>query len=231
MKLFHFIPSGKVHPDSSKPTKIKALLPDWYKNAEKYFLVNTDSVNFEQAGLRSCLPFLDAMTSGFTLVSPCDIEFKKDEEGKLNLYWDSKLEAQPVSIRDYASGKTIPRPLGYSDVHYTWNNQWGWEVPRGYSVLVTHPCNRFELPFLTMSAVVDSDKFTSNGNIPFFLQKDFTGIIPAGTPIAQLIPIKRESWVHVHNKQRVKAAHILGSVTQIIPQYYAKHLRQKKEYK
>jgi hypothetical protein len=32
-------------------------------------------------------------------------------------------------------------------------------------------------------------------NHPFLIKKDFVGIIPAGTPIAQAIPFKRESWV------------------------------------
>jgi hypothetical protein len=31
-------------------------------------------------------------------------------------------------------------------------------------------------------------------NFPFFIRKDFEGIIPAGTPIAQAIPFKRTDW-------------------------------------
>jgi hypothetical protein len=31
-------------------------------------------------------------------------------------------------------------------------------------------------------------------NFPFFLKKDFNGIIKAGTPIIQAIPFKRETW-------------------------------------
>jgi hypothetical protein len=41
---------------------------------------------------------------------------------------------------------------------------------------------------------MDSDKFHGNGNIPFFIKKNFEGIIPAGTPFAQIYPIKREKW-------------------------------------
>jgi hypothetical protein len=32
------------------------------------------------------------------------------------------------------------------------------------------------------------------GNIPFFIKKGFTGTIPAGTPMFQILPIKREDW-------------------------------------
>ena len=32
--------------------------------------------------------------------------------------------------------------------------------------------------------------------MPFFLEKGFSGVIPAGTPYAQMIPFKREDWDH-----------------------------------
>ena len=45
-----------------------------------------------------------------------------------------------------------------------------------------------------MSGVVDTDAFPLEVNLPFFIRKDFVGIIPAGTPIAQAIPFKRQDW-------------------------------------
>jgi hypothetical protein len=30
--------------------------------------------------------------------------------------------------------------------------------------------------------------------MPFFITKDFVGLIPKGTPFAQIVPFKRESW-------------------------------------
>jgi hypothetical protein len=38
------------------------------------------------------------------------------------------------------------------------------------------------------------------GEIPFFLKQDFEGIIPEGTPIVQIIPIKRDSWESIRSK-------------------------------
>jgi hypothetical protein len=51
-----------------------------------------------------------------------------------------------------------------------------------------------------MSAIVDSDTFTPPGNYPFYLREDFEGIIPAGTPMFQIIPIKRDDWTSELNK-------------------------------
>ena len=68
------------------------------------------------------------------------------------------------------------------------------ELPEGYSALYTHPLNRFELPFLTMSGIVDNDHVRLPGTMPFFFLKAVTGIIPAGTPYAQIFPFRREHW-------------------------------------
>ena len=78
---------------------------------------------------------------------------------------------------------------------------------------------------------MDSDNFSLGGQIPFFLQKDFTGIIPAGTPIAQLIPIKRDNWqseVLPHNQGFVKKQ--LFNVSRYLYGGYKKHLWVKKSY-
>jgi hypothetical protein len=31
--------------------------------------------------------------------------------------------------------------------------------------------------------------------MPFFLREGFSGVIPSGTPYAQIIPFKREDWI------------------------------------
>jgi hypothetical protein len=48
-----------------------------------------------------------------------------------------------------------------------------------------------------LSGIVDFDKYNHSkiGNLPFYLKKNFTGIIPKGTPMYQIIPIKRNDWV------------------------------------
>jgi hypothetical protein len=37
-------------------------------------------------------------------------------------------------------------------------------------------------------------------HFPFLLKKGFEGIIPAGTPLAQIIPFKRDNWVSEQEK-------------------------------
>jgi predicted membrane-bound spermidine synthase len=52
-----------------------------------------------------------------------------------------------------------------------------------------------ESPFTILPGIVDTDTYTAPVNFPFVLNDiNFEGLIPAGTPIAQVIPIKRDEW-------------------------------------
>ena len=78
-------------------------------------------------------------------------------------------------------------------------NPWRIKVPAGYSVLLTQPFNRPDLPFTCFSGLVDCDRFETTINLPFL----WTGpvgqhLLPAGTPIAQIIPIRRDALLKDH---------------------------------
>ena len=88
----------------------------------------------------------------------------------------------------------LPVPDNCHPIHYGWRMNWFYETPPGYSVLITHPMNRFDLPFYTMSGIVESDIWGLPVFTAFFLKRNFIGVIPKGTPIFQIIPIKRDSW-------------------------------------
>ena len=61
-------------------------------------------------------------------------------------------------------------------------------------MLFTQPMHR-PSPFTILDGVVDTDQYDSPVNFPFVLNDwKFEGLIPAGTPMAQVIPFKRESW-------------------------------------
>jgi len=187
------------------------FIPQWYRDGEKYIdretgLKNPKDPSKRAGGMKSCVPFLDAMISGYIQqlsvairitknngTDPVEWEYvEKDKDGNYN---NLNIEFGIINERDGDLGETIPRPFGYSHNHLAFTGKWGWQVPKGWSVLVTHPLNRFDLPFTTMSGIMESDKFMSAGNVPFFIQKDFTGVIEKGTPLFQIIPIKRAKWL------------------------------------
>jgi hypothetical protein len=187
MKIIKFIPFGgrkKLMPPSV------SKIPQWWRDGE---LVLSQG----EPGLKSCVPFMEVMMSGYTINLPFDLFVSKNEEGNTSIKWNAPghngwpnfIEERPKEL-----GETIPRPAGHLPNGFIWAGQWSWKTPKGYSALVTHPFNRFDLPFTTLSATMDADKFYGNGNVPFFLKEDFQGVIPAGTPIIQIFPYKRDKW-------------------------------------
>lgn len=192
MKIMRFAPA---FPEKEKmllePIPCKKYIPDWYKNGESLYIENGQ----EMKGLKTCKPFLDVMISGYFLLIPFDITVGIDEDNNLKLSWDGPDEwFNFVGERQGQIGSTIPVPAGHRSNHLVWSSKWGWKTPRGWSSIVTHPFNQQDLPFRTMSGLIDSDKFFTNGNLPFHIKEGFTGVIPAGTPFAQIIPVKRSSW-------------------------------------
>jgi hypothetical protein len=62
-------------------------------------------------------------------------------------------------------------PQGYYKDHFAWMPDWGMKLPEGYSALFMTPMNRFDLPFMNTTGVVDSDKVELLGSFPFLLLK------------------------------------------------------------
>jgi hypothetical protein len=180
------------------PPPIPAVqgLPDWFKALpQKAFNTTTQS---DTQTIKRCPPFIDAMTYGFLIPLPCDL---KVENGEFS--WDFDLPANaadnfvrsPISFHD--PSQVAGTPFFEEDrFAIKFNNFWSIEAPAGYSILFTHPVNRPDLPFTTLTGLVDSDAYhDSRINFPaHWHDMSFNGVLPKGTPVAQCIPVKRESW-------------------------------------
>lgn len=192
MKKIEFIPNseqtGKALPP---PAPSKGYVPQWYKDSPRFTTGNdlTFGDDGPNKNYKLCVPFLDIMTAGYMLELPYDIHVQPLGD-RISFDW---VDA-PNLISARRNLKGMPRPAGCIEQAYAWTFFWGFKTPVGYSSLVTHPYNRHDLPFITTSGIIDSDGFSQGGEIPFFLKQGFSGTIPAGTPIAQVIPFKREPW-------------------------------------
>ena len=171
-------------------------LPDWFKAMpQTAFNIVTQE---ENQTVKRCPPFIDAMTYGFLIPLPCDLTVANGE-----FSWDLDLPVNnvnnftrsPVAFHD--AGQVAGSPYHADDrLLIKFNNFWSIEAPEGYSLLFTHPVNRPELPFTTLTGLVDSDHYTDNiVHFPaHWHDMNFSGVLPKGTPVAQCIPVKRESW-------------------------------------
>lgn len=228
MKVIRFF-SKREYQGIAQPTLAKKFLPEWYRKSETDF---TDSNGIVHAGLKRCIPFLDSMLSGYMLVTPMDIFVSKNDDGTLKLGWNaSELFENFIAERPKDSGEFMPRPAGHYPNHLAFSGFWGFKTPRGWSLLVTHPLNRHDLPFTITSGIIDADKYSTSGNIPFFMKEDFVGMIPAGTPFAQLIPIKRASWKSINNDSGISYLNDLqGELVRQPGKSYKKIFWVKKDY-
>lgn len=177
------------------PKPAKLCIPDWFKNVPA---INEKNIEVDEGGIpnvniKNCIPFFDIFTSGYIQETWVDIYIEEDMGGDI-IYNQSSTNAPKIMSDRYKSH--MPIKNYYYDFEFIWFQSWMPKLPDGYSCLFINPINRTELPFYTTSAIVDSDKmnYSSGGNLPFYIKKGFKGLIPAGTPMYQMIPFKRESW-------------------------------------
>lgn len=229
MKIIRFF-SSKQHENLGQPLPAKRFLPEWYKKSEATIVGPNGEIS---SGLKTCIPFLDSMLSGYMLTTPVDIFVSKGEDGSLNIRWNSpEIFIDFISERSKALGEKMPRPEGHAPNHLAFKGFWGFKTPRGWSLLVVHPLNRHDLPFTITSGIMDADKYSTSGNIPFFIKENFVGMIPAGTPFAQLIPIKRASWKSIQNDQGIQYLEYLQAAVVRAPgKSYKKLFWMRKDYK
>jgi len=174
------------------PKPARQYVADWYKRANNFIGGNMEIKEYGiNKDIKLCAPFLDIMTAGYTVELLCDLLVEKTGD-TIKFNW-SETPA-PIAMRDKKMASTLPRPAGHSNNMYAWVMPYGPLTPPGYSALITHPFNRFDLPFTCTSGIIESDNYSMPGEIPFFFKEDFEGIIPAGTPIIQILPFKRDSW-------------------------------------
>lgn len=191
-------------------------LPEWIKGMPAV----SDGVET----VKKCTPFLDAMSMGYTLYLTADILV--DSFGIQQI-------STPLVVTSHKDSQTKLMDISseYSKIAHKWTNFFVAKTPKGYSTLFTHPINRLDLPFHTLSGVVETDIFDLPVNLPFFIKKDFRGIITAGTPIAQAIPFKRIDWEHhVEDNKKVELPAYMHTMHNPPFGFYKKYFWKRKKY-
>lgn len=216
------------------PVPASKAIPDWWRKITRY-TDGSKEPSLIGGGInhtvKACNPFLDALTAGYMILLERDLFVEKMGNLTAQISWrDGTPEFVAMHSNEQIHSSQIP--AGFVKAAYKFSNSYGIRIPQGYSVLVTHPLNRNELPFYTLSGIVDADGYNSPIALPFFLREDFEGIIPAGTPIAQVIPIKREEWGHEfgqYDEQNVRKLHTDNLARYM--KYYKDKFWHRKSYK
>lgn len=221
-----------------KPTS-KAM-PEWYKKMNMYIeegnktpkprIFDLKSTNLT---VKSCIPFLDAMSMGYVVTLPADVLACDIKEHNYRLLWDVQDDALGTPLIGQHSENQLskmPLPDGFEKDAFKFNSSWIIRTPPGYSCIFTHPFNNFEQPFYTLTGIVDTDTYETSINFPFLLKENFVGTIYKGTPIVQIIPFKREDWKSENLKYNSKSIHFMSKLKTTIFRSYMKNFWSKKNY-
>ena len=209
--VFRAVKSWLTKDDYSNPEPSKNVIPKWYKEADRfaknpingeYYKATKAVCPFPKEGTKddygmiptwkACPAILDGFITGYVLKTPCDLKFYKNKNGKIDIevadkrYLDFCTKRPPMDQFEH--------PQGYYREHFAWMPDWAIKLPEGYSCLYMTPMNRFDLPILNTTGIVDNDMVNLPGSFPFFIIDGWEGTIPAGTPYMQILPFKRENW-------------------------------------
>lgn len=168
------------------PQPASKVLPHWYRDLP----FETD----HGRTARACMGFLDALTMGWIIPMPFDLEVEVDRDGR----WDMQSPNPEFPLFkehrfDQLNGydhPQVPCPL------FQIMTPWTADTPEGVSCLLTPLMNRHEPRFRPFSGVVDTDGYRGALNFPsIWTEIPYSGVVEAGTPVGHVIPFRRDGLV------------------------------------
>lgn len=220
-----------------EPEPAGQCLPDWYKKTPKkmderftwkfppYF---QGPEKFLNATVKPCIPFFDAMSSGYLVRLSSDVEFVDEKVYNNRVIWPVSYEV--VGAHQMEQVPNMPMPFDDPEV-FKWIFHFIIKTPKDYSCLFSHPVNDYSLPFFTLSGIVDTDSYIMPISFPFIIDKKFMGRIPAGTPICQILPFKRDDWKKTKEKNPEKMNVLRDRYFSMAEKSYKKRFWTRKSFK
>lgn len=171
------------------PVPAKTYIPDWFRRLPA---VDESKVSPTDTGLtiKRCMPFLDAMNTGWIIPLPATVRLKVSNGGRdVEAGWD--FDRTLVSFHGTHQVRGNPRePRAAAKFH----NFWTVVTPPGWSCLFVDPLNRPNGIFEVIAGVVDTDTYRAPVHFPFFpVAADGLHVVEKGSPMVQVIPFRRDS--------------------------------------
>lgn len=196
MKSNDIIFSDTIGIDSKYfPYPSNKKLPEWYKNTSSLITEKKEIIDGQTPhSIKKCMPVFDAMSAGYIIPTYVDIQVTT-RDGYPYYEWP---QYDAISFHPIAQAEL--HPLQNGAPYPKWRNPWAIKTKRGYSCLFVDPMHNPNNFFSILPGIVDTDEYNSTVNFPFVLNDtSWNGIIPAGTPMVQVIPFKRETWKQAIN--------------------------------
>jgi len=138
---------------------------------------------------KDCLPLLDGMGLGYTMVLAADLHVRTDGNKQMEVRSGPTFNAGSFHSHEQLGQDYPTYPMPAIKFH----NPWVIRTRPGYSTLFVPPLNHTkEERFQCMAAVVDTDTYPKQVNFPgLWFAKNYDGTVEAGTPLVTAIPFKR----------------------------------------
>ena len=197
----------EINDNETYPSPTKINLPEWYKK-----IITLPS----NRTVKSCVPFLDTLTSGYLLKMPVDLYIEHNTKTNNLNQNNASQYAEAFNAESYYKNNYIninfqsqfhaPHQLQESPlleknkslaIHKIMN-PWIIKTPKNYSCLFVPPLNNADDRFSIIPGIVDTDTWNMQINFPILINGDkyptLETTIKKGTPYVQILPFKRESW-------------------------------------
>jgi hypothetical protein len=188
-KTIRFLCEPKDEGVIAPPVPARSYLPDWFR---KLPAITPAQVSPTDTGLtvKRCMPFLDAMTTGWIITLPATLRMEIADSGKtVNTGWDFD---RPLTS-NHGMHQVKGNPYGGLPP-CKFHNFWTIITPPGWSCLFINPLNRPNGLFEVAAGIVDTDTYRSPVHFPFFATgPDGLHTIAKGSPIVQVIPFRRDA--------------------------------------
>jgi len=171
------------------PVPARAYVPDWFRRLPA---VDETRVSPADSGLtiKRCLPFLDAMTTGWIIPLAATVRLEVRNGGRdVEAGWD--FDRTMVSF--HGAHQVRGNPWG-DRAACKFHNFWTVVTPPGWSCLFVDPLNRPNGLFEVLAGVVDTDSYRAPVHFPFIPNgPDGLHVIEKGSPLIQVIPFRRDT--------------------------------------
>lgn len=187
------------------PVAAKTHLPDWFR---KLPAVDRDKLGTGDTGLtvKRCMPFLDAMTTGFILPLAATVRLDIADGGRtVTAGWDF----DKTMVSNHGAHQVAGHPNGHMPP-CKFHNYWSIRTPKGWSCLFVPLLNRADPVFEPVAGIVDTDSYVAPIHFPFFARgADGLHELEKGTPLVQVIPFQRQTTqlaAHIGSETGLEAA-------------------------
>jgi hypothetical protein len=216
---------GPMEIGDPAPYRAVQVIPEWLKDMEP-LRTGLDGVPVDT--VKRCMPFVDAIGSGYIIPLRRTVRFKMLSPNQLE--YESVGDDEVVTTQKRLEYQGSPLE---SSVIVKFKNSWVVKTPPGYSTLFLPLLNRMGFPFQILAGMVETDTFYQEVYFPSvcLMAPGTEHVLEKGTPLVQLIPIKREAWraeTRGWDMQRRADAEVNHLAT---PHHYKQEHWTKKEYR